>query len=310
MKRIKNRKKHFQITNPLGFSLFCAMIILVIGLIVGVVFLAKGGYIKQMLTCAKSELNGERTAPTQEAEASPSPELTEEPSVEPTESAEETPDVGTPVPETPTPPPLEPETPDPAATYDPKRDPNAPLAGVTIGLDPLRSASDKNAKKEEGKYNVAFAKALAEFLESKGATVVITREDNESPGASKRLKIIKDAECDIALRFFCNHISAKTSGCFVEATKNNRDFAQIMIDEYSAATGIPKQKGNNKKDGVEKVSNDDDPVSSKCGCPCVRIILGNWDNKTERANLQDEAFQQKMFEGILQAFLKQLNPTE
>jgi N-acetylmuramoyl-L-alanine amidase len=307
MKRIKNRKKHFQITNPLGFSLFCAMIILVIGLIVGVIFLAKGGYIKQMLTCAKSELNGERAVPTQEAEASPSPELTEEPSIAPTESAEETPDVGTPVPETPTPPPLEPETPDPSATYDPKLDPNAPLAGVTIGLDPMRGGSKGKA---DGPYDLEFAKALGAYLESKGATVVITREDNNDMSTSKRAKIIKDADCDIALRLFCNHISSKTSGCFVEATKNNLDFAQILIDEYSAATGIPKQKGSNKKDGVEKVSNSDDQVSSKCGCPCVRIILGNWDNKTERANLQDEAFQQKMMEAIFEAFLKQLNPTE
>ena len=310
MKRIKKRKKHFQIKNPLGFSLFCAMIILAIGLIVGTVFLVKGGYVKQMLSCAKAELNGERTNPTQEAEATPEPTFTEGPSFVPTDTAEETPEIGTPEPSTPTPPPLEPETPEPGATYDPHKDPDAPLAGVTIGLDPLRSASDKSPRKEEGKYDVAFAKALAAFLESKGATVVITREENESPGASKRLKVIKDAECDIALRIFCNHISSKTSACFVEATKKNIDFAQILIDEYSSATGIPKQQGSKKKDGVEKVSDSDDSVSAKCGCPCVRIILGNWDNKSERANLEDEAFQQKMFEGIYQAFLKQLNPTE
>lgn len=307
MKRIKNRKKHFQITNPLGFSLFCAMIILAIGLIVGLVFLIKGGYVQQMLNCAKSELNGERAVPTEEAEATPEPDKTEEPSSAPTESAAETPEIGTPEPETPTPPPLEPETPAPNATYDPLKDPDAALHGVTIGIDPMRGGSKNKA---EGEYDLAFAKALGAYLESKGATVVITRENNNELSTTKRAKIIKDAECDIALRLFCNHISAKTSGCFVEGTKSNLDFAQLLIDEYSAATGIPKQKGSNKKDGVEKVSNSDDQVSSKCGCPCVRIILGNWDNKSERANLQDEAFQQKMFEGIYQAFLKQLNPTE
>ncbi len=307
MKRIKNRKKHFQITNPLGFSLFCAMIILVIGLIVGMVFLIKGGYIQQMLSCAKSELNGDRATPSQEAEVTPGQTATEEPSLAPTEAAEETPEIGTPDPETPTPPPLEPETPAPGATYDPKKDPNAPLAGVTIGLDPMRGGPKG---KSDGPYDLEFAKALGAFLESKGATVVITREDNSDMGTSKRTKIIKDAECDIALRLFCNHISKSASGCFVEATKNNMEFAQIMIDEYSAATGIPKQKGSNKKNGVEKVSNSDDQVSSKCGCPCVRIVLGNWENKSERANLEDEAFQQKMFEGIYQAFLKQLNKAE
>ena len=38
--RVTKDGKHFRIHNPLGFSLFCAMIILAIGLIVGVVFLA------------------------------------------------------------------------------------------------------------------------------------------------------------------------------------------------------------------------------------------------------------------------------
>ena len=301
MKRIKNRKKHFQITNPLGFSLFCAMIILVIGLAVGTVFLVKGGYIKQMLSCAKSELNGERATPTLDAEASTAPETTDEPTTVPTESAEETPDIGTPVPETPTPPPLEPETPDPNATYDPSKDPNAPLAGFTIGLDPMRGGSEH---KSEGKYDLEFAKKLGAYLESKGAAVVITRSNNSELGTSKRAKIIKNTDCDIAIRLLCNHISAKSSGCYVQATKKNRDFGQILIDAYSEGTGIKKQSG--KKNGLDQISTD--KVAAACGCKCVRLVLGNWENKTERANLQDEAFQQKMIESIYEGLLKQLKP--
>ena len=301
MKRIKNRKKHFQITNPLGFSLFCAMIILAIGLIVGLVFLIKGGYVQQMLNCAKSELNGERAVPTQEAEATPEPDKTEAPSTATAEPAAETPEIGTPEPETPTPPPLEPETPAPGTTYDPHKDPDAAFAGVTIGIDPMRGGSKNKA---EGEYDLAFAKELGAYLESKGATVVITREGNSDPGTSKRAKTIKNANCDIAIRLLCNHIAAKTSGCFVQATKKNMTFGQLLIDEYSEATGIQKQK--NKKNGMEELSKDD--VADKCGCPCVRLILGNWDNKSERAKLQDEAFRQKMIEAIGEALLKQLKP--
>ena len=299
MKRIKNRKKHFRITNPLGFSPFCAMIILVAGLVVGTVFLVKGGYVREMLNCAKSELNGERSTPTQEAEATP--EATDEPSLTPTESAEETPDIGTPVPETPTPPPLEPETPDPEATYDPSKDPNAPLAGFTIGLDPMRGGSKY---KSEGEFDLAFCKELGAYLESKGATVVITRNSNNDLGTSKRAKIIKNADCDVALRILCNHISANSSGCYVQATKKNTGYGQILIDSYSEATGIKKQSG--KKNGVDKISTD--KVGSACGCPCVRLVLGNWNNKKERAKLQDEAFRQKMLESIYEGLLKQLKP--
>lgn len=301
VKRIKKRKQHFRITNPLGFSLFCAMIILVIGLIAGMVFLVKGGYIRQMLSCAKSELNGERATPTQEAEATP--ETTDEPSVLPTESAEETPEIGTPVPETPTPPPLEPETPVPGETVDPRLDPNAPLSGVTIGLDPMRGGSEH---KSEGQYDLDFAKQLGAFLESKGATVVITRESNSSLSATKRAKIIKNANCDIALRLLCNHISSGTSGCYVQVLKKNKEYGQRLIDAYSAGTGIKKQNG--KKNGVDKISTDE--VASKCGCPCVRLIMGNWGNKSERAKLQDEAFREKMIESIYEGLLKQLKPTE
>ncbi|MBQ5992608.1 MAG: N-acetylmuramoyl-L-alanine amidase [Clostridia bacterium] len=299
MKRIKNRRKHFRIANPLGFSLFCAMIILAVGLIVGTVFLIRGGYLRDMLNCARSELNGRGASPTQIAEVSEAPE-TPAPSVKPTDSDLETPAIGTPVPETPTPPPIEPETPDPNAAAGPTKDPTSPLAGFTIGLDPTRDGGSKY--KEEGEYNLEFAKELAAFLESKGATVVITREDTKKEvGNSQRAKIIKNANCDIALRLMCNHISSKTSGCYVQAPKKHKSYGKALIDLYSDATGIRIQSG--KKNGVEQKN---DEVASACGCPCVLLIMGNWDNKTERANLRDEATRQKMMQAICDALVGQL----
>lgn len=299
MKRIKNRRKHFRITNPLGFSLFCAMIILAIGLIVGMVFLVRGGYLKDMLNCAKSELNGGRGTPTQVAEVSETPE-TPAPSLKPTDTSLETPAIGTPAPETPTPPPIEPETPDPDAAAGPTKDPTSPLAGFTIGLDPTRDGGSKY--KEEGEYNLEFAKELAAFLESKGAKVIITREDTKKEvGNSQRAKIIKNANCDIALRLMCNHISSKTSGCYVQAPKKNKTYGKALIDAYSEATGIKIQSG--KKNGVEQKN---DEVASGCGCPCVLLIMGNWDNKTERENLRDSATRQKMMQSIYETLLGQL----
>ena len=301
MKRIKNRRKHFRITNPLGFSLFCAMIILAVGLIVGMVFLVRGGYVHDMLNCAKSELNGRGSVPTQEVEASITPEISQAPTAASTDTAEETPEIGTPDPSTPTPPPLEPETPDPGKPAGPTKDPASPLAGFTIGIDPTRDGGSKY--KEEGAYNLEFAKELAAFLESKGAKVVITREDNSKEVSNAaRAKIIKDADCDIALRLMCNHISSKSSGCYVQTLKKDQTFARAMIQSYSGTTGIKMQSG--KKNGVETIKSDD--VMSKCGCPCVRLILGNWDNKSERADLNDEAIRQKMMQGIYEALLAQL----
>ena len=295
MKRIKTRRKHFRITNPLGFSLFCAICVLAVGLVVGVVCLAVG-YGEDVVKYLKAQLNG--TPVTVQATDSPTPEPTV--TTEPTDSAEETPEIGTPVPETPTPEPIDPSTPAPQETDTYEKDPNAPLYGFTIGLDPTRDGDSKY--KSECEYNLEFAKQLASYLESKGATVVLTREDNsKSVSNTKRAKTIKSAECNIALRLLCNHVSAKTSGCYVQATKKNKSYGQELISAYSGATGIQLQRG--KKNGLETKSDD---VASKCGCPCVILVMGNWENKSERANLEDDAFRDKMIKAIYETLLSQL----
>lgn len=295
MKRIKTRRKHFRITNPLGFSLFCAICILAVGLVVGVVCLAVG-YGEDVIKYLKAQLNG--TPVTVQATDSPTPEQTV--TIEPTDSAVETPEIGTPVPETPTPAPIDTSTPAPQETDTYDKDPNAPLYGFTVGLDPTRDGDSKY--KGECEYNLEFAKQLASYLESKGATVVLTREDNsKAVSNSKRAQTIKSAECNIALRLLCNHVSAKTSGCYVQATKKNKSYGQELIAAYSGTTGIQMQRG--KKNGLETKSDD---VASKCGCPCVILVMGNWENKSERANLEDDAFRDKMIKAIYETLLSQL----
>lgn len=299
MKRIKTRKKHFRISNPLGFSLFCAMVILVIGLIVGAVFLIRGGYVRQWLGCVKSELINDGTPTPSDPVAEATQEATEAPAAPTADPGTETPGIGTPVPETPTPPPISPDTPDPDSSAGPTKDPNAPLAGFTIGIDPTRDGGSKY--KAEGEYNLAFAEKLAAFLESKGADVVITRDNNKkSFSNTTRAKTIKNGGCDIAIRLMCNHIAASASGCYVQAPKKHKSYGSALIEAYSKQTGIPIQSGKN---GVEVKS---DAVASSCGCPCVLLVMGNWDNKSERANLQDDSIQNKMMQAIYETLLDQL----
>ena len=228
MKRIKTRRKHFRITNPLGFSLFCAICILAVGLVVGIVCLAVG-YGEDAVKFLKAQLNG--TSASVQVTESPTPEPTD--TAAPTASLVETPEIGTPVPETPTPAPIDLSTPVPEATGTFEKDPEAPLNGFTIGLDPARDGESKY--KEECEYNLAFAKQLGAYLESKGAVVVITREDNsKAVSNSNRAKTIKSSDCDVALRLLCNHVSSKTSGCYVQATKKNKSFGKELIAAYSA----------------------------------------------------------------------------
>ena len=295
MKRIKTRRKHFRITNPLGFSLFCAIIVLAIGLVVGVVCLAVG-YGEEAVQYIKAQLNGTKVV-AQVTEA-PTPEPTA--TVVPADTGKETPEIGTPAPETPTPQPIDLGTPVPVETVSPDQDPNAPLYGFTIGLDPARDGKSKY--KKECAYNLEFAQQLAAYLESKGATVVLTRTDNSKEvGNSKRAKAIKSADCNIALRLICNHISSKSTGCYVQAPKKQKSYGQALIDAYAQATGIRKQAG--KSDGLETKT---DAVAADCGCPCVLLVLGNWENKSDRAILEDEAVREKMVQAIYETLLRQL----
>lgn len=295
MKRIKTRRKHFRITNPLGFSLFCAIIVLAIGLVVGIVCLAVG-YGEDAVKWAKAQLNGTKVV----AEITQAPTQAPTATAVPTDSAVETPDIGTPVPETPTPQPIEIGTPEPVETTSPNEDPNAPLYGFTIGLDPARDGESKY--KKECAYNLEFAQQLAAYLESKGATVIVTRENNtKSVGNSKRAKAIKSADCDVALRLICNHISSKSTGCYAQANKKYKDFATSLIAAYSEATGIRLQAG--KTNGFESKT---DAVAKDCGCPCVMIVLGNWENKSDRGILEDEAGREKMIAAIYESLLREL----
>lgn len=331
MKRIKNRKKHFRINNPLGFSLFCATIILILGLIGGLVYFFTSGAFHETLACFQQKMNSEqKSAPNAlptEAEkngeatpnatdpntADPSAGNTESPTpgaepadktAEPGTPQVETPQPGTPQPEIETPPPIVPDTAGPGEaeeTPEPTPDADGPLAGFTIGIDPRR---DKGSDyKKECAYNLEFAQKLAEYLESKGAKVVLTRDSNDSKiSSSSRAKTLKNAKCDIAIGLMCNEVDSKNSGCYTQSVKKYTKYAKALSKAYSDETGIKFGKKNGWQSWGEN-----DQVGSKTGCPYALLILGNWKNKNERANLQDEAFQEKMIEAIYQTLLSQLN---
>ena len=290
MKRIQRRKKYFRVNSPVGASLLCLTALLILALLyTGIAWL-----VKNSAALAESAKEALLQATATQA-PSPSPAPTQAlPSLDPVL----TPDLGTPEP---------PATPDPDNTDDPNGDtkppvnPDSPLYGITIGIDPYR---DKGSQyKAEAEYNLAFAKKLAAYLESMGATVVLTRENNSKTYSdAARAKVIKDAKCDYAIRLLCNHLSKKkTDGTWVQTVKKYKSFAQDLADCYSAATGI----GKRYTDGVE-VKNLD--FLNATGCPSVQLVLGHWTNSAELKKLKDADFQDKMIEGIFNAILKQVNP--
>lgn len=291
MKRVKTRRKNFKISNPIGFALFIAGILLSLGLIAVLITLGVGygndavRYVQDQIQGTVEEINDQ-------------PTFTPEPTMEPTATPEpiQTPEVGTPAPtDTPTPEPIG----DIADTPAPTIDANAPLYGYTIGINPMRDAGSDY--KDECEFNLAFAKSIAAYLEARGATVVLTRDSNDITMSEKqRGQVLKKADCDIAFEIVCNHMSAKSRGCYARYGASGT-YAKELANAYQEVTGIPFQ--SNHKSGIYKKTEN---VIHYCGCPCVRLVLGNWDNAEDRAIIQNESMQQKIFEAIYTVLLGRL----
>ena len=305
MKQIKKRRRILRIGNPIGFSLFCLVCLaLMAGLYLGISWAIKNGpgVVKAMRTAVQEEV---MTTPTVEPSREPKDELlpTATPTPSPTPEVKETPALGTPVATTP--------TPEPSATAyvtaGPEGDISASLYGQIIGIDPARDSKSKYTS--EAANNLILANHVKRYLESQGATVVLSRTE-ETKGAlpnEERGRIFKEANCTYVVRLMCNHISSKTSAAYVQASKDNKAFGQKMIDAYVEATGMRRQTGGKKSNGLEVKS---DSVSSECGCPCVLLILGNWDNSKDKKNLQDESFLDKVCEGIYNGLIAEITGEE
>ena len=294
MKQIKKRRRVLRIGNPVGFSLFCLVCLAVLaGLYLGISWAIKNGpgVVKAMRTAVQEEV---MTTPTVEPSREPKDELlptaTPTPSPTPTPEVKETPNLGTPTATTP--------TPEPSAyvTADPSQDLKMPLSGQIIGVDAYRDANSSKFKTEAA-YNLMFAKRLKTYLESQGATVVLSRTDEVKGTMSneERGRIFKEARCNYVVRLMCNYPDSKNSSTYVRVTKDNTEYGLTLVDAYSLATGLRKQSGSDRKNGVKIES---DSVATTCGCPCALLILGNWDSSKERKRLQEEEFMDLMCEGI------------
>ena len=294
MKQIKKRRRVLRIGNPVGFSLFCLVCLAVLaGLYLGISWAIKNGpsVVKAMRAVVQEEV---LTTPTVEPSREPKEELlptaTPTPTPTPTPEVKETPDLGTPAATTP--------TPEPSAyvTADPSGDLKMPLSGLIIGVDAYRDVNSSKFKTEAA-YNLMFAKRLKTYLESQGASVVLSRTDETKGTLSneERGRIFKEARCNYVVRLMCNYPDSKNSSTYVRCTKDNTEYGLTLVDAYSLATGMRKQSGSDRKNGVKIES---DSVATTCGCPCALLILGNWDSSKERKRLQEEEFMDLMCEGI------------
>ncbi|MBP2664018.1 MAG: cwlD [Firmicutes bacterium] len=180
------------------------------------------------------------------------------------------------------------------------------LSGKIIAIDAGHGGIDDGAKwngLDEKNINLAIAAKVAAVLTANGATTVLTREDDvdyytKGKGGKrndllKRADIIEKSGANLYLSIHCNAIKgANWSGAQVfynPKQEENKQLAEIM---QQALKNFPP--GNKRQ-----VKQDSDIILLKSVTIAgVLIEAGFISNPTEAAQLNSEAYQQKLAEAI------------
>lgn len=142
--------------------------------------------------------------------------------------------------------------------HQPKRseDPEKPLTGITVLLDPGHGGTDMGAIgavsetfPQEKDMNLAEARAARHRLEQLGATVLMTREDDTFPTLGDRIQMLNRERPDFFISLHHNSGALNQDLSGVEGTEvywfytEGKNLAQNLLDRVSAASGRPA-KGN------------------------------------------------------------------
>ena len=177
-----------------------------------------------------------------------------------------------------------------------------PLSGKIIAIDAGKSKDGTHkgvaSKTYEHKINLIFAKALQEELISRGATVIMTREDEMAVDSDRRVAIINSSKADVAISIYCNDLTnSKTRGAEVFVGKSSavkeksETLAKEVLRAYMKATEMPSRQDTVRYDT-------DRAVLKKTEMPIAGLVLGQLSNRSDDANLNDSAFVQKAAKGI------------
>ena len=154
----------------------------------------------------------------------------------------------------------------------------------------------------EYELTLEIGQLLKKELESRGYTVLMTRETHDvNISNMERAKMANEADADITVRIHANSYSddsvygaetlAPSSGnpYVGELAAKSQKLSQAIIQSYCDATNM-----NNR--GVKI----DDTMTgiNWCEMPVTIIELGFLSNPTDDTNMQDDAYQQKMIQGI------------
>jgi N-acetylmuramoyl-L-alanine amidase len=164
----------------------------------------------------------------------------------------------------------------------------------------------------EAAYNFDVATRLAALLRAAGATVILTRPDNNGVGpcVTQRAAIGNQAHADVAISIHADggppggrgfHViqPAPIAGYNTAIVAPSDRFALDVRRDYQAATGMPFSTYTGSS-GLE--TRGDLGGLNLSTVPKVFIETGNMGNPTDAALLESAGFRQKVATGLAQAF--------
>ena len=176
---------------------------------------------------------------------------------------------------------------------------STPLKGLKIAIDAGHGGTELGAigclNDNEKDINLEISKILKEKLETNGANVIMTREDDSFVGLNDRVEIANKNNAQIFISIHNNALP--DSAAHLKSTgsetyyfyPHSKELAKDVVEALAKETGFKNNGAKAQSFAVVRNTN----------CPSILIEVGYIINPEDNAKLIDKDYQNKIAEAIL-----------
>ena len=176
---------------------------------------------------------------------------------------------------------------------------STPLKGLKISIDAGHGGTELGAigclNDNEKDVNLEISKILKEKLETNGANVIMTREDDSFVGLNDRVEIANKNNAQIFISIHNNALP--DSAAHLKSTgsetyyfyQQSKELAKDVVEALAKETGFKNNGAKAQSFAVVRNTN----------CPAILVEVGYIINPEDNAKLIDKDYQNKIAEAIL-----------
>lgn len=176
---------------------------------------------------------------------------------------------------------------------------STPLKGLKIAIDAGHGGTELGAigclNDNEKDVNLEISKILKEKLETNGANVIMTREDDSFVGLNDRVEIANKNNAQIFISIHNNalpdsaaHLKSTGSETYYFHPQS-KELAKDVVESLAKETGFKNNGAKAQSFAVVRNTN----------CPAILVEVGYIINPEDNAKLIDKNYQNKIAEAIL-----------